>query len=101
MTRRKLAGTTGLGLGSDTSQMRFLPPTWNSLIFSEVEAAASCVSVHPACASASRRRSSPPDAGEEPGSAALAGPADSQPPMPPAAQRVMMRRDLACLSARR
>ncbi len=44
-------------VGSDTSQLRFLPPTWNSLIFSEVEATASCVSVHPACASASWRRS--------------------------------------------
>ncbi len=45
---KKLAGTTGLGLVSDTSHMRFLPPTGKSLIFSEVEAAASCVSVHPA-----------------------------------------------------
>jgi hypothetical protein len=33
--------------------------------------------VHPACASASRRRSSPPDVGENPGTAALAGPADT------------------------
>ncbi len=76
-TRRKLAGTTGLGLGSDTSQIRSLPPTWKSLIFSEVEAAASCVSMHPACASASRRRSSPPDVGEEPGSAADTAAADA------------------------
>ncbi len=30
--RRKLTGTSGLGLGSETSQMRSLPPTWNSLI---------------------------------------------------------------------
>ncbi len=76
-TRRKLTGTTGIGLGSDTSQMRFLPPTWNSLICREVEAAAACVSVHPACASTSRRRSSPPDVGVNPGTAALAGLADT------------------------
>ncbi len=74
---RKLTGTTGLGLGSDTSQMRFLPPTWNSLICREVEAAAACVSMQPACASASRRRSNPPDVGVNPGTAALAGPADT------------------------
>jgi hypothetical protein len=60
---RKLTGTTGLGLGSDTSQMRSLPPTWNSFICREVEAAAAWVSAQPACASASRRRSNPPDAG--------------------------------------
>jgi hypothetical protein len=29
--RRKLTDTSGLGLGSKTSQMRSLPPTWNSL----------------------------------------------------------------------
>jgi hypothetical protein len=75
--RWKLTGTTGLGLGSDTSQMRSLPPTWNSLICKEVEAAAAWVSVQPACASASRRRSNPPDAGVDCGLAALAGPADT------------------------
>ncbi len=75
--RRKLTGTTGLGLGSDMSQMRSLPPTWNSLICREVEAAAACVSVQPACASASRRRSSPTNVGVNSGPAALAGPADT------------------------
>jgi hypothetical protein len=47
-TRLKLAGTTGLGLASDTSHMRFLPPKGKNLICSEVEAANSCVSAHPA-----------------------------------------------------
>ncbi len=97
-TRRKLTGTTGLGLGSDTSQMRSLPPTWNSLICREGEAAAACVSVQPACAFASRvplmwvktparRRSrvrrTPP------------------PLMPLTAQLVKKGEDLACLSAGR
>ncbi len=92
MARQKLTGP--LGLGSETSQMRSLPPTWNSLICREVEAAAAWVSVQPACASASRRvwpavrrrsrvRQTPP------------------PPMPPAAQLVKTEEDLACLSAGR
>ena len=60
--RRKLTGTSGLGLGSETSQMRSLPSTWNSLICREVEAAAAWVSVQLVCASANRRRSNPPAA---------------------------------------
>ncbi len=64
-------------MASDTSQMRFLLPKGKNLIFSEVEAAASCVSEHPAWASARRRRSSPPNAGEETGSAAVVGAADT------------------------
>ena len=75
--RRKLTGMSGLGLDSETSQMRSVPPTWNSLICREVEAAAAWVSVQPACASASRRRPSLPDVGVNPGPAALAGPADT------------------------
>ena len=75
--RRKLTGTSGLGLGSETSQIRSLPPTWNGLICREVEAAAAWVSAQLACASASRPRSKPPAAGEDRGSAALAGPADT------------------------
>ncbi len=71
--RRKLTGTSGLGLGS----VRSLPPTWNSLICREVEAAAAWVSVQPTCASASRRRSNPPAAGVACGPVALAGPADT------------------------
>ncbi len=71
--RRKLTGTSGLGLGSETSQMRSLPPTWNSLICREVEAAAAWVSVQPACASASRRRSNPPDASVDCAAADAAG----------------------------
>jgi hypothetical protein len=47
------------------------------LICREVEAAAAWVSVQPACASASRRRSNPPDASVDCGPAALAGPADT------------------------
>jgi hypothetical protein len=77
MALRKLTGTSGLGLGSKTSQMRSLPPTWNSLICREVEAAAAWVSVQPACASASRRRSKPPAAGVAWGPVALAGPVDT------------------------
>jgi hypothetical protein len=61
--RRKLTGTRGLGLDSETSQMRSLPPTWKNLICREVEAAAACVSAQLACASANRRRSSPPAVG--------------------------------------
>ena len=75
--RRKLTGTSGLGLDSETSQMRSLPPTWNSLICREVEAATARVSVQPACASASRGRSNPPAAGVACGPAALTGPADT------------------------
>ncbi len=75
--RRKLTGTSGLGLDSETSQMRSLPPTWKCLICREVEAAAVWVSVQPACASASWRRSNPPAVGVARGMVALAGPADS------------------------
>ncbi len=78
--RRKLTGTRGLGLDSETSQMRSLPPTWKSFICREVEAAAAWVSAQLACASANRRRSNPPAVGVVCGPAAppaLAGPADT------------------------
>jgi hypothetical protein len=75
--RRKLTATSGLGLDSETSQMRSLTPTWNSLICREVEAAAVWVSVQLACASASWRRSNPHAAAVASGPVALAGPADT------------------------
>jgi hypothetical protein len=99
MARRKLIGTSGLGLGSETSQMRSLPPTWNSLICREVEAAppgSPCsqpvllpaggglsrpLRVWPAVRRRSRVRRTPPT--------------------PPAAQLVKTEEDLACLSAGR
>ncbi len=75
--RRKLTGTRGLGLDSETSQMRSLPPTWKSMICREVEAAAAWVSTQLACASANRLRSNPPSVGVVCGPAALVGPADT------------------------
>ncbi len=47
--RRKLTGTISLGLDSETSQMRSLPPTWKRLICREVEAVAVWVSVASLC----------------------------------------------------